>query len=53
MCIVGQDKKYYHKKNKENYEIKKKLSREYQALGSNCTKPFSQFVKERKKHLGK
>ena len=48
-----QSKKYFKKKNKENYEIKKKLSKEYQSFGSNSGKTFSQFVKERKKVLGK
>ena len=46
-------KSYYKKKAKENYDLKKKLSKEYQSFGSNCGKTFSQFVKERKKHLGK
>lgn len=51
--VTKQSKKYFKKKNKENYEIKKKFSKEYQALGSNYSKPFSQYVKERKKVLGK
>jgi hypothetical protein len=51
--VKKSSKSYYQKKNKENYDFKKKLSKEYQEFGSTYTKPFSQYVRERKKHLGK
>jgi hypothetical protein len=45
-------KKYYKKKNKENYEKNKIISKEYQASKNFINKTFTEFKKDRKKHLG-
>lgn len=49
---MGKSKSYYTKKNKDNYELTKKLSKDYQ-LEKITGKTFSQYKKEHKKHLGK
>ena len=46
-------KSYHRKKSKENYQLNKKLSKEYQQnFGSNIGKSFTEFKKQRKKDLG-
>lgn len=44
-------KNYYKEKNKQNYEINKKISDEYKH-DSNFGKSFTQFKRERKKQMG-
>jgi len=48
------NREYHKRKSKERYELDKKLSKEYRLdFGSNMGKTFTEFKKERKKHLGK
>lgn len=42
-------KKYHKKKNKENYDLNKKLSKLYQSEGT--TEPWSKWKKKHKKTL--
>ena len=41
-------KEYFRKKNRENYEFKKKVSKEYRLLGSNVTETFSEMLKRKR-----